>query len=300
MNTVRSLLAVAGLGLVASAAHADLRLLDDGTRTRQVEADRDTLYILKDSGEVWSHRFGDFERIDDGRNSRQLAAADGHLFLLKETGTVFRHEGRGRWTPIDDGTNTRMITTSRGKLYLLKDSGNIFRFDGRRWGLLDGGTGTKQIEARDGQLWILKDSGNVWRYHEFGNRFEKVDGGTNTRCIAATESGVAILKDSGELWSFRRGDFQRVDHDPDLRDLAADGDVLYTRTRWGRVTRHDLRWGDRQQVRTPPDEPVKAIEAARGTLYLLQQSGNIFTWTSSPWAPVAASGAAFEEIYGSD
>jgi len=50
-----SLLCLLALALTAGAARADLRLLDDGTHTRQIVADGETLYILKDNGNIWTY-----------------------------------------------------------------------------------------------------------------------------------------------------------------------------------------------------------------------------------------------------
>ncbi len=284
---------------LASTGHAGLKLFDDGTGTRQVLAEGGSTYILKDSGHIWRNRDGRFERIDDGSGTRQITAGGDTLYLLKDSGKVFRHQ-MGRWTAIDDGTQTRMISAGRGRLFLLKDTGNIFRYDGSRWDRIDDGAGTKQIHAAGATLWILKENGNLWRYDDNTRRFDKIDPGTATRTIVGDETSCYILKDSGELWAYRHGDFQRLGMDPGYRQLAMEFGRLYVQRDAGGdgdVHMFDLNWNNRSSILGPPRQRIRQISAGNDTLYMLVESGNIFSWTASPWAPAAAQSSRFDSLH---
>lgn len=282
------------LALTAS-ARAGLELYDSGTHTRQIAADGSTLYILKDSGEIWRARYGQFDQIDNGSGTRQIAAGDGELYLLKENGTVMEYR-RQRWTPISPAGDYVQLTVGRNRLYALRRNGNMHRYRNREWRTVDTGTGTKQIHAHGTTVWILKDNGNVVKFDDVTGRFDKVDNGTHTRMITGDDHDLYILKENGELWQAKFGEFSKLDHDPGYTRIALDWGRLFALHQNGDVRRFDLTWGSRDWVRGPGQ--VVDITAAQDTLYLQQRRGNVWTWTPSPWAPSADDSHRFEELHG--
>jgi len=64
-------------------------LIDDGTGTKQIIADRGILYTLKTDGQIWRYR-QEWEKIYDGNDTSMIAAGGGSLYLLKQTGLLWK------------------------------------------------------------------------------------------------------------------------------------------------------------------------------------------------------------------
>ena len=287
----RALVLFLGLSIAGTSFAGEFRMLDDGTGTKQVAHDGQSVYALKENGNIWQFAGGRWQMIDDGSGTKQIAADAGRVYALKNNGKLFRRtfgawsaiglkgsraiavggkdvytlednddvwmfsSATGQWSRIDNGTHTRMICADAQKgLYVLKESGNIFHHvGGTQFELADDGTGTAQIASSGGILYALKNNGNIYRL--FG-QWSMIDNGTGTKQMVADDQSLYCLKNNGNVWMFASENWAQVDNGS----------------------------GTRQ------------IEAKNGELVILKENGNIFAGSAARGSDIRT--ANFERLYG--
>lgn len=294
---LRPLLATAVLALaLSSTAQAGLRLFDDGTHTKQVLADRQDVYILKETGNIWRFRQGQFAQIDDGTGTRMLAADQGYLFVLKDTGNIWAFDG-ARWNQIDNGSGTIQITASAGRLFSLKENGNIWQYTRGSWNRIDDGIGTRKIHAGGDKLWILKDNNHTWRFDASSGQFLQLSSGNPslTLDIVGDARDAFVLKGDGKLYRWRDGKFASIGWKDGHRSLALDPDAINVLNDRGLVYRWSRAYGTWNEVQIP--RGCKQIATAEGAVFVLSADGQIFSWEDAPRAPQSSK---FQQLHGNE
>jgi hypothetical protein len=203
-----------------------------------------------------------FEKwIYQGTDAKQIVADGEDLYLLKENGNIHRIL-QGSLPLADPGTLTRQIAAAGGALYILKDSGNIWAYQAVQPGsdksdfqITDEGTGTLQIAVTGETLYVLKTNGNIWRstiapkstgdvatvkstadVATVNNKFILVDDGKNTKQITSSGSILYVLKEKGNIWKYAPTlgrAFEKIYDKGDAESIKADGgDAILHPNRW--------------------------------------------------------------------
>ena len=156
----------------------DINVKDPGTGTKQIVSVGETLYILKNNGNIWKH----YTTIDD-----QGKIVD-------------------NFAPIDKGTGTREISCSGALLYVLKNNGNIWQYSPVSKGFFNPyeeiykGEDATHIKADGGALYFMKQDGSVWKYK---NRLQKIDIDRHTATsIDALHGVIDILTTRNTIWRY--------------------------------------------------------------------------------------------------
>jgi hypothetical protein len=233
--------------------------------------------------------------IYDGTDAKQIVADGDDVYLLKDNGNIYRISQDGLQL-VDNGTGTKYISSAGGVLYILKNNGNIWAYQpvvGREpekqngFDKKDVGAGTKQIVSAGETLYILKDNGNIWKYFTHpteGNvgividEFVLIDDGTNTKQITSSGSVLYILKESGNIWQYvptLSEPFQEIYKDGDAQSIKADGGALYF------IKNDGSTWKYKGQFSViEKDNAAKKVDALGGIVYILTNKEEIFRYIS--------------------
>lgn len=234
-----------------------------------------------------------------GNDAKQVVADGEDVYLLKDDG--ISRISQNRLQLIDSDKETMQISPAGGVLYILKDNGNIWSYvsvlgrtptEKDSFRPKDDGTRTKQLVSAGETLYILKESGNIWKYYSrpeekdmtvIHEKYVWIDSGTNTKQIASSGSILYILKErDGEIWQYvpTREDLFAKIYPPDNEEgkaifIAADGGTLY-------FIKDD---GSTWKYKTSPSiiekkERAKEIDAVGGILYILTNEGEIFRYNT--------------------
>ncbi|GAB7541323.1 hypothetical protein [Cupriavidus sp. 8B] len=189
-----------------------------------------------------------FEKlVYEGTDAKQIVADGEDIYLLKENGNIYRLLRNG-FTMVDPGTGTQQIAAAGGALYILKNNGNIWAYqpihprpEKSEFQLTDDGTGTPQIVVTGDTMYVLKKNGNIWRSTiapsttgnddtTVENVFIKVDNGEDTKQITSAGSILYILKERGNILKYAptlRQPFSEIYSNGDADAIKADGGALY-------------------------------------------------------------------------
>lgn len=276
--------ALLGLVCVTATYAQGLEMIDDGAGTRQVVTDGETVYALKDTGQVWARENGRWALALNESGTRQIAAGAGRAYALGADGRLYRRTF-GKWSALAL-KGSRQITVAGKDVFTLENNDDIWMFSSSTggWTKVDNGTRTVMISA-DAQsgMYVLKQSGVIFR-HTGGMNFEQVDNGANTRQIVAADGGVFVLKDNGNVWRIEPGRTFQVDDGLGTRQIAAGGGTLCCLKDDGKVWMNaNGKWA---MIYDGSD--VKSIEVGEGLVVLLKNNGNLFA------APVRALAQAIQ------
>lgn len=269
----------------------------------------------------------DEKTVYQGADAKQIVADGETVYLLKQNGNI--HRITQRETPLlDPGTGTKQIAPAGGVLYILKDNGNIWAYQpsagDHRFHKKDRGTGTKQIELAGETLYILKDNGNIWKsttpstddnVGTIESDFIQIDDGTGTRQIVSSGSILYVLKKRGTIWKYAPAmglSFQEVYKKGEIESIEADGASLYFVKTDGTPCKYRECFAvfDSSKAVNDPcagmdpcevivkDIRAKKIDALGGVVYILTNEGKIFRYHAGEGhvRELAEAGADNEDI----
>jgi hypothetical protein len=184
--------------------------------SRQMAAAGKDLYTLENNDDVFMfwHGDGQWRKVDNGTRTTMIAADDRNgLFVLKNSGQIFRHLGNARFEMFDNGTS--MISASAGVLYVLKSSGQLFRHNGG-WGQIDDGQNTTQVAGDGVNCSVLKNDGTVWTFrneqwlHSFTQGGVRQIAARADEVVALRQDGILIARQGGFASDIRVQNFDQL------------------------------------------------------------------------------------------
>jgi hypothetical protein len=126
-----------------------------------------------------SERQDAFQLKDSGTRTKAILSAGETLYVLKENGNIFKYfttpadAQHGYLTEglalIDDGINSTEMTSSGSVLYVLKDTGNIWQAVPslkQPFQEIRHEADVKSIRADGKSLYFIKQDGSTWKYKE--------------------------------------------------------------------------------------------------------------------------------------
>jgi hypothetical protein len=259
--------------------------------------------------------------IYQGGDAKQIVADGEDVYLLKDNGNI--HLISLPAAPlVDDGTSTQQILAGGGVLYILKNNGNIWVYqpllERDSFRITDPATGTTQIESAGETLYVLKANGNIWRSElpppakkkptEPGEPkpiFKPIYDVTQpdhpaARQLSSSGSILYVLKANGNIARYAPTlgqPFQDIYRNGDAEWIKADGKALYfirrdgspCKYRQGRsgidkaVAREDQR-GAREETRCSVIKTgirAKKLDALGGVAYILTNESKIFRYSAA-------------------
>ena len=201
----------------------NLKLTDDGTGTKQIVSVGETLYILKNNGNIWKHYttldgqgniLNNFALIDDGTGTREISCSGALLYVLKNNGNIWQYSPVSKdsrpYEEIYKGENATHIKADGGALYFTKQDGSVWKYkNGLQQIDIDKHT-AKNIDALNGVIYILTARSTIWRYNsQKGNSREISKAGSDNEDIAAYGPDLFVIKSNGSVWRYNEGLLRR-------------------------------------------------------------------------------------------
>jgi hypothetical protein len=214
-----------------------------------------------------------WQRLDN--NSKTVAIAGGNdLYQLHNDGWIWRYTGTPcsgnscpGWQRLDNNSKTTAITAAGSQLYQLHNDGWIWRYTGTPcngnscpgWQRLDNNHKTVALAAAGGSLFQMHNDGWIWRYTGTpcsGNScpgWQRLDNNPRSGMITAGDQLYQLhtdplyqLHNDGAIWRYTgvpcTGNscpgWERLDNNPNTREIVATGGHLYQRHQDGRIWRY--------------------------------------------------------------
>lgn len=233
-----------------------------GNDVKQIVADGEDLYLLKDNGNIYRISDNRLQLVDPGTETAQISPAGGGLYILKEKGNIWNYvsvsgrtlKGEDSFLPKDDGTRTKQVVSAGAALYILKESGNIWQYYARpvegnmsaaqeEYICLDNGTNTKQIVSTGSILYVLKQNGDIWQYiptHAklFGRIYQAENDDKRAAFMTAAGGALYYIRSDGSTWRYKDWPPQLLEKE-NANEIDALGAILYILTKKGEIIRYN-------------------------------------------------------------
>jgi len=293
MGTVGAVFVIASVAysLALPVYKSDLseRRIYAGHDAKQIVADGEDVYLLKDNGNIFRISQNHLQLVDPGTGTAQIAPAGGILYILKDDGKIWSYvsisgrvpRGGDSFQLKDDGTRTKQIVSAGETLYILKESGNIWKYFSRpaernmeivheEYVPVDPGTNTAQIASSGSILYVLKESGEIWQYVPtleklFGKIYQAESEDKKATSIAADGGTLYFIRNDGSTWKYKER-FSIVEKEEVAKKIDAVGGVLYILTTWGEIIRYN----------TNDDDLRKLTKAGSDNLHIAAFGQDIF------------------------
>ncbi len=238
------------------------RMIYDGRDAKQIVADGEDVYLLKDNGNIFGISQNHLQLIDTGTGTAQILPAGGILYILKNTGNIWSYVSVSGRIPSEEnafqtkdyGTKTKQIVAAGSALYILKENGNIWQYFARpaernmnivqeEYILLDPGIDTKWIASTGSILYFLKDNGDIWQYiptHPklFGKIYQPDDKNEEAISIAADGGTLYFIKNNGSTWKYKEH-LLAVEQKEVAKEINVVDGILYILTNKGEIIRYN-------------------------------------------------------------
>lgn len=253
--------------------------------------------------------------IYQGGDAKQIVADGEDVYLLKDNGNI--HLISLPDAPLlDDGTGTQQILAGGGVLYILKNNGNIWVYqpllERDSFRTRDPGTGTTQIESAGETLYVLKANGSIWRSElplpasrkpivpgDFKQVFKQVYDATQpdhpaARQLSSSGSILYVLKANGNIARYAPAlgqPLRDIYRNGDAEWIKVDGKALYFIRRDGSPCKFKYRQRESVSDKAIAREETgcsviktgiraKKLDALGGVAYILTNEGKIFRYNA--------------------
>jgi hypothetical protein len=201
----------------------NLKMKDDGTGTKQIVSVGETLYVLKNNGNIWKHYttpdeqgniLSNYVLIDDGTETQEISSSGALLYVLKNNGNIWQYspvyKESGPYEEIYNGENATQIKADGGALYFTKQDGSVWKYKGGLLKIDIDTNSAKHIDALNGVIYILTMRNTIWRYNsQRGNSREIGKAGSDNEAIAAYGPDLFVIKNNGSVWRYNEGLLRR-------------------------------------------------------------------------------------------
>ncbi len=269
------------------------KLIYDGDDAKQIVADGEDVYVLRDNGNIHRVSQRGLQLIDDGTGTKQIAPAGGVLYILKNNGNIWSYQpslGRARqaFERKDVGTGTKQIVSAGETLYILKENGNIWKYFTRpvkgnvgdvmdEFTLIDGGTNTRQISSSGSVLYILKESGMIWEYiPTLKQPFRSVPIKGTAQYIEADAVALYFIKNDGTTWKYKRGE-SIVYNEKVATKIDALGGIVYMLTNEGEIRRYNSQGSPLREL-TEAGSDNRDIAAYGQDIFVIKTNGSVWRY----------------------
>jgi hypothetical protein len=272
------------------------QLIYGGHDAKQVVADGEDVYLLKESGNIdriWEGLHQVSQSVDPGTGSRQIAPAGGVLYVLKENGNIWAvksisaSERQDAFQLKDSGTRTKAILSAGETLYVLKENGNIFKYftipaDAQHghvtegFALIDDGTNTTEMTSSGSALYVLKDTGNVWQaVPSLKQPFQDIRHEADVKSIRADGKSLYFIKKDGSTWKYKEHVIQR---DRVAREIEVLGGIVYILTNENKIFRYNSQTDNLREL-TEAGEDNKTIAPYYQDLFVIKTDGTVWRYS---------------------
>jgi len=260
---------------------------------KRVVVDGERQYILTEQGHILEVLRGEVRLLDSGTRSKQIVAAGGLIYVLKDDGKIwlilaFRGGTQSIYHQVDSGSNTRMIAVSGETVYALKNSGVVNRIAVglestgaplREYPRLPGTENVRQIASSGGILFWNDDGGAIQAYlaapevdaasgralpDEYNDKLRScgradeiaVDGGT-----------VYVVGPDRRVYSCRDGSAEVVFANASARTIDVSGGTVYVITTGDELWRIDVVARSEVRYAAAPDFPDAELQQVVASAY---------------------------------
>jgi hypothetical protein len=269
-----------------------------GSDAKQIVADGEDVYLLKDNGNIFSISQNRLQQVDSGTGTAQISPAGGVLYILKNSGNIWSYVARGPrredfFVPIDPGIGTRQIVSAGAALYILKENGHIWQYFARpaqrnmdavedKWFLLDDGQSTKQIASTGSILYVLKGNGEIWQYipthvKGFSKIYEAADEDKRPTFIAPSGGTLYFIKNDGSTWKFKE-QLSIVEREEVAKEIDVFGEVLYILSTKGEIIRYNTANGDLRKLADAGLDNVHIAAFGQDIFAIKERDGGVWRY----------------------
>ncbi len=264
----------------AGAACPGWTLIDTDSRTQDIAASNNSLFLRQTDGKVWKW-YGrtpctaaacpGWGLIDSNPRTAGIVAGGDTLYQRHVDGEVWKWDGStpctgaacAGWTLIDTNPRTAEIVAGGNTLYQRHVDGKVWKWDGHTpcsgtacpgWILIDSDAHTQEIAVGGETLFMRQDDGKLWKW----------DG--HTPCSGTACPGWIL-----------------INSDARTREIAAGGGTLFMRQDDGKLWKWDGHtpcsgtacpgW-----ILINADPRTQEIAAGGGTLFMRQDGGKLWKW----------------------
>jgi len=233
-------------------------------QAKKVAADGADVYYLLQSGNIYLWNAGSSRLIDSGTNTTDIQTAGGKLWILKNSGNIYSYvkvsegakldNGDDLFDFVDEGTNTKQIFSVGDELYILKEDGAIWlyspllaekdadkfrklKIDVEIDGNIDMMAGTASI------LYFKLTDGTIWRHipSELEEKYSltMIYSGEPVSDILASGSILYIVKSSDKsLWRYEEDELHLISGKAEARKFVENFDTLFFLSSDGEIYRY--------------------------------------------------------------
>jgi hypothetical protein len=180
-------------------------MIDSGVATRQIAASGNSVWVLKDNGEIW-HAESDgsnWTRIESltSMNNIMIHAYGAYLMVARYNGDILRYFTiNGTAETIGRGLIASAITGNSSDVYVRTTDGQVWGYESSTWRSLGMGTDNDTLALAPPYLWVKKFNGAIWQYRKIEGPARLIDPALDTRAIAAAAGKLYLLKFGGYIW----------------------------------------------------------------------------------------------------
>ena len=272
-----------------------------GRDVKQIVADGEDVYLLKDNGNIFKISQNRLHLVDPGIGTAQISPAGGILYILKDNGNIWSYvsvngrtpRGEDSFLPKDDGSRTKQIVPAGEALYILKESGNIWKYLALsaendmhtvqdEYILLDSGTHTLRIASTGSIFYVLKETGDIWQYiPTHAKLFAKIylaeSEDKKAISIAAAGGTLYFIKNDGSTWKYKERP-SIVDKEDVAKEIDAVGEVLYILSTKGEIIRYNTADNDLRKLADAGSDNVHIAAFGQDIFAIKEADGGVWRY----------------------
>jgi hypothetical protein len=305
MGTAGGVLVISGVALSLSLPvykpDISSKVIYAGRDAKQIVADGEDVYLLKDNGNIFRISQNRLELVDPGTGTAQISPAGGTLYILKDDGNIWSYLSVSGRVPTEEGsfqpkypeTRTKQIVSAGADLYILKENGNIWKFLTRpakrnmnsaqdEWIWVDDGTNTREIASTGSILYVLKESGDIWQYipthmKYFGRIYKAESEDKKAISIACDGGTLYFIRNDGSTWKYKES-LKVVEKDEVAKEIETVGGILYILTNKGEVIRYNTNDDDLRKLTKADSDNVHIAAFGQDVFVIKKEGGGVWRY----------------------
>ncbi|MEE2925487.1 MAG: hypothetical protein VX619_11965 [bacterium] len=233
-------------------------------------------YFLNNFGIVYVQSKGTYMPLDLPDKIIQIQAVRDSIFMLREDGSVWRFHAKGLHL-LDGDLPNQQILASDDKLYMLKRSGGLSVFENNALRSLVYDRNFEVMVMKGSNSMFLLDSwGRLFHYDTYAERSELADPSRNTIQLVSGDGILYMLKKDGQVFKYEDLEFHSLDFDVSVETMAAEGDFLFFIDKKKGLFEYN-RMIDRLTQIDMSGKP-SMLRVTNGKLYVVDEKGDVFEY----------------------